>query len=445
MKNEPKDILDQAVKALQNAQSETRGPSDELLRRTLEQVEHANRTNPFVERIYKMKPFRKFAAAAIIIVSISAFFLFNTSQSSVALADVYAKVQQAQAFMYKMSMTMSGRMAEGMPAQNVKMESTITISTEYGMKMDSAMHMLDLNQTTHQQMCINPATKTAMMLMPEQKMYMRMEFTDDLLEKTRQQNYDPRGFIKQIMDCKYIDLGVSEINGIKVQGYQTSDPAYTMGMGSDVVASIWVNVETLMPVRTEMSMKMGPDGQMHAVIDDFQWNIQADAAQFEPVIPADYKEMPGFKLPAMDEESAINGLRTYVSYFQEYPKKLDIMTLNSVFAQEQNKNKVQQTEAGQQLKQKMDAAVTDEERVKVIMDAMAPIQSLGMFYMKLMQEKRDPMYYGDRVRPTDTDAVLLRWKLDNGKYKVIFGDLSSVEMEYEDMVKIEPAVEPNAL
>ena len=73
-----------------------------------------------------------------------------------------------------------------------------------------------------------------------------------------------------------------------------------------------------------------------------------------------------------------------------------------------------------------------------IQNEVMPMQGLGMFYMTLVQDKKDPAYYGNQLTPDDVDAVLMRWKLDNGKYKVVFGDLSTVEMEYEDMITIEP-------
>jgi hypothetical protein len=96
------------------------------------------------------------------------------------------------------------------------------------------------------------------------------------------------------------------------------------------------------------------------------------------------------------------------------------------------------TEAAIEFKKKMKAIESEEEQAQAAIQQMMPIQSLGMFYALLMQDQKDPMYYGNQVTPEDTDAVLMRWKLDNGKYKVVFGDLSSVEMEYEDMIKIEP-------
>ncbi|MHC4633543.1 MAG: hypothetical protein ACYS9C_20035 [Planctomycetota bacterium] len=43
----------------------------------------------------------KLAAAAVILIGVLVLFLFNFGPGSIALADVYAKVQQAQAFKWK--------------------------------------------------------------------------------------------------------------------------------------------------------------------------------------------------------------------------------------------------------------------------------------------------------------------------------------------------------
>ena len=37
----------------------------------------------------------------------------------------------------------------------------------------------------------------------------------------------------------------------------------------------------------------------------------------------------------------------------------------------------------------------------------------------------DVVYNGKTVGPCDKDKVLLRWKLDDGRYAVIYGDLHS--------------------
>ena len=437
--NNEKNILDQAVKAFSES-TVPAGPSDDLIRNTLAQIEKQQSTVPFMERIIKMKSINKFAAAAIVIIGISAVFLFNSSPGSIALADVYAKVQQAQAFMYKMSMTMTGSMMEGAPEQNIESEVTAIISTEYGMKMENIihMHMQDEEKTMTQQMYMNPKQKTMTMVMPDEKMYMRMEFGEDLQERMKKQNNDPREMIKQMLNTEYTDLGFSEIDGVKVQGFRSNDPSYSGGMTDEITMTFWVDINSWLPVRSEFSMKMGENGQMQGTIYDFQWNIDAPADEFVPMIPDDYKEMANVKMPEMNEESAMKGLGFFAKLTGNYPEKIDLMSL----MREYGKIKDSATEAAIEFKKQIKEAETEEEKSQMLMQQMAPVQSLGMFYAMLIQDKKDPAYYGDQVTPEDTDAVLMRWKLDNGKYKVIFGDLSTVEMEYEDLIKIEPQTEP---
>lgn len=392
-----------------------------------------------------MKLFTKFAAAAIVIIGVIAIFLFNSGPGSVALADVYAKVQQTQAFMYKMSMTMNGSMMEGMPPQNMEMEMTAIISAEHGMKMESTTHLLDQNQTMSQQMYMIPDQKVMIMLMPDQKQYMRMEFTEELLTKTKQQNNDPREMIKRMLEHEYVDLGFSEIDGITVQGFQTTDPAYFGGVLGDAGSvTLWVDAKSWLPVRSEVSFKMGDAMEARGVLSDFQWDVTVEASEFEPVIPEDYQSMGSMKMPEMTEEAALNGLKIYLQYTDAYPEKIDITTLATSFAQLLADT---ENEATREIRERIEAAAKaaegDFSKVQEItMEFMAPIQSLGMFYMTLVQEKRDPAYYGDQVTPEDTDKVLLRWKLDNGQYRVVFGDLTVTEMEYDKLKEIEPQPEP---
>ncbi|MHC4345100.1 MAG: hypothetical protein ACYSUP_10485, partial [Planctomycetota bacterium] len=81
-----------------------------------------------------------------------------------------------------------------------------------------------------------------------------MEFDDDLLVRMKKQNNDPREMIKQIMNCEYTELGRSVIDGIEVEGFQTTDPAWAGSAGAmeSVKVTLWVDVETWLPVRAEM-------------------------------------------------------------------------------------------------------------------------------------------------------------------------------------------------
>ncbi len=409
--------------------------------------------------IMKIKTLKLTAAAAIIIIVVLAGVPFlNTNGSGVALADVLQKLEQTQAFMYKMKMTMNGVMMPGTPAKEMEMDYILTVSNDYGMKWE--VTTTDANagiEGMAQEMYLLPDQKLMLMLMLDQKKYMRMEFDDDMLDRMKKQNNDPRDMVKQIMNCEYTELGRSVIDGIEVDGFETTDPAFAGGMMTEgLKVRLWVHAETWLPVRMEMDMKMSEQLQMHAVIYDYQWDISVDAAEFEPIIPEDFTPLAtdGMKIPSMTEETAIEGLKLFAELAGHYPKKIDLMNLMQEFGAIKNsenetaaalkfEEEIKQMEEGmkQMTEEEKITAVTDKT-IKMIMEKMLPIQSLGMFYMTLVQEKKDPAYYGEKVTLDDTDAVLMRWKISDDKYRVIFGDLSAEDVTAEELAELEkPLIE----
>jgi hypothetical protein len=65
-----------------------------------------------------------------------------------------------------------------------------------------------------------------------------------------------------------------------------------------------------------------------------------------------------------------------------------------------------------------------------------PILGLGAFYEELVEDKKDPTYYGDTIGLGDSGKVLLRWRLDNGQYRVIFGDLRAKTVTAEELSEL---------
>ena len=240
-----------------------------------------------LRRIFMKTPFKLTAAAAIGIIAVSAVFLFPTSPGSLALADVYNKVRQIQAFMYRMSATMAVSMTEGAPPQNMEMKTAVIVSTEYGVKMENTMHILEQDKTASQLMYILPAEKKMIRIVPAEKTYATMEVSDAQLEEMKRKNNDPREVIRQMLDGQYTDLGVSEIDGVKVQGFQ----AQTGDDAGNLTTTLWVDVKTWLPVRLEINVTMDKKMESHVVIDQFQWNVPATAADFEYTIPDDYTKV----------------------------------------------------------------------------------------------------------------------------------------------------------
>jgi len=393
------------------------------------------------DHIMKSK-IRKFAAAAVIVIAILAGLpFFGPNGSGVVLADVLERIEQAQAFMYRMKMTMTGAMMPGMPAGKKEMEGTVTMSNDYGMKMDWTVTDANCGQEKMtQQMYVLPDQKVMITVMPEKKQYMRMEFDDDLLARMKKQNNDPREMIKQIMSCEYIELGRSVIDGIEVEGFQTTDPAWAGGTGEmeSVKVTLWVDVETWLPVRAEMDFKMNEQMQVSGVIYDYQWDVQADAIDFEPVIPDDFKPMAtGMQMPKMNEEGLIEGLKLFAELSGSYPKKLSMMELAQEIAPLANSQCLR--DRVKRLKEEMtEAGELDKDEFMIrSMQITQPLQSPGLFYMTLVQDKKDPAYYGESVGPDDADAVLLRWKVSDDEYRVIYGDLTAQNVTAEQLAQLE--------
>ena len=71
------------------------------------------------------------------------------------------------------------------------------------------------------------------------------------------------------------------------------------------------------------------------------------------------------------------------------------------------------------------------------MENILSIQGACLFYGKLIKENKDVAYYGDTVTAQDIEKVLMRWKISDQKYRVIFGDLSTQDVSYEELTQLE--------
>jgi hypothetical protein len=82
----------------------------------------------------------------------------------------------------------------------------------------------------------------------------------------------------------------------------------------------------------------------------------------------------------------------------------------------------------------------DEKVRKEFMENYMKAQeaSLGMGIMtRIQRDNPDAAYYGQDITPKDKDKVLLRWKLDDGKYEVIYGNLRSETVTAERLRELE--------
>jgi len=74
-----------------------------------------------------------------------------------------------------------------------------------------------------------------------------------------------------------------------------------------------------------------------------------------------------------------------------------------------------------------------QQSVKYDYPLARTIGQLPDFYRELILLR----YYGDTVTAADVDKVLFRWKLDDGQYRVIYGDLRIEDVSAEKLAELE--------
>jgi outer membrane lipoprotein-sorting protein len=395
-----------------------------------------------LEQIMKSR-ITKLAAAAVIFIAVLAGIPFLNPKQGIALGDVLAKIEQARAFMYKLKIARTENLTTGMPSEQ---EIAVTVSSDYGIKWEKDTTDPNTGEKMIQQMYVLPEQKMVLGIMPKMKQYMRMELDDDWLAGIKKKNNDPREVVKQIMNCKYTELGKSVIDGIEVEGFRTTDTAYFGGATKEGTFTLWVNVENWLPVRSELAYEKDERGRVNEVTYDYLWNIPINASEFEPVIPDDFTPFvtDGIKMPGMSEQAAVEGLRLFAEISGRYPEKITLVELAKEIAalSKDMGNMKFLTDKLLKLKEELSQTQMSEGEIrsaimKKSMEIMQPLQSPGWFYQKLVTDKNEPVYYGQTVTPDDADAVLLRWKISDNEYRIIFGDLSVGSATAEELANLE--------
>jgi hypothetical protein len=380
-------------------------------------------------------PITKLATAAVVIIAcVIGLSLWRTTGSGIALADVLARIEQAKAYRYQFFPTTG---EDPNKPYSFERRFTTLSSQEYGSK--TTREELDPNGewSTVNEDYRSPDNKTAIVIQPKQKKYRRIEFDDFTAENMwKVSSNDPLTFLKRILACKYKSMGRSTIDGIEVEGFQTTDPNFfylyvgdqegrrLIGDVNQIsVKKVWVDTKTRLPVRYDST---------GMVMQNFQWNIPVDAADFKPVIPDDYTSTV-VKLPVqINEETAIQGLKIWVELLGKYPEIItpfNVTDLRSALEKSE-------TPAAMRLKEEI-KGLTDDEIRKKLEDFRMPIRGLNRFYMVLQWDKKDPAYYGETVTHKDADKVLMRWKVSDNEYRVIYGDLHAETVTPEKLVELE--------
>lgn len=379
--------------------------------------EHVNVSKSKPRNIWSIimkKPVTKLAAAAALIIGVFVISLqFNNS--GVAWGALVERIEGVQSVVYHLT---SNTSMKGMPQELVpKTYSIAYYSSEYGSRSETYM-----NDKLSMIMYLNPKENVYLTVLPESKRFMKV--TNKSQEELKQisDKDDPRVLVRQMMSEDYKELGRDRIDGIEVEGIECSGPRVMGGMFENATARLWVEVGTDFPVRLEIEGTVsGGQMDMIMVMEDFQWNADLDPALFVPDIPSDYTSQD-INLPESNEGTLINGLRLFAELSDgRYPDSLVPLSLLKEVSEELTK------------KYGVDLIKKQDEYTSTLMG----ILPAGTFFSQLQATQKEVVYYGDTVTAADTNKVLLRWKVTEGVYRIIFADLSAGNFSAEELAELE--------
>lgn len=286
-----------------------------------------------------------------------------------------------------------------------------------------------------------------------------------------------------VRDSPDRSLGEETIAGHRAVGFEIA--GWRMGYGvnptngkaatadSESRLRVWVDVERDLPIRFETETKMvWPDAT--AVIcsrwDNIKWDVPVNVDDFRPPAEEEIAKTETVQIPTADEANFIDEMRSWVELKEKalagiemikkkakekgedlpapmstmieratldagYPERLDMSWLMGTFSARatlamfadmfsemkpipENLAKEERAELVQSRARESAMAAAE-----VAMKSGLKATAIAAFYRTLANEQREPEYFGATVKPGDKKAVLMRWKLDDGRYRVIYGDL----------------------
>jgi hypothetical protein len=388
---------------------------------------------PSIWRIVMKSRMTRLAAAAVIALAAVLAVAFFYRTSGIVWAEVVQRLGETKTVSYKIATDIKGM--QGTPeGYTTHMTQDVLVSYEQGaVRIDSALQLP--GGMRRSQTYILQKDSVAITVIPDQKKYFKVTISEEQMQKMGEENGDPVTLLKALLEHNYTELGRKTIDGVTAWGIQVSDPKLGTKMGSFIsggmfdqtTVQLWVDQKHERPIRI-YATGSSRDGRasMEMVYDNFRWDIPIEPARLKPQIPEDYELVAQAKWEAGKEgEEIIEVLRLFVEFAEgRYPASLKTVTVANALAPA--------------LKQKLSTKPGKEMIARLM-----KVDMVGMMYTTLERDGKDPAYYGDRVSAATPQAVLFRWKIDDNRYRVVFGDLRTKDVSAEQLIQLEAASNKN--
>jgi hypothetical protein len=322
------------------------------------------------------------AAAAIAVFLI--IFIHGTTTPFMAWADVLEKVRNATSCRYR--------------ARNLDSQRTEAVRIFSDLGFDTKTYE---DGELVEGMAIDFSAKTVVHYIPPLKCGVRMKLGDEMMESYVAK--DPMKIFSTVSGVEHEEIGTRQIDGRKAVGIRARSTKAIPELMDEAVFEIWADPKTQWPIRIDVR-GTSADGAITKRVRfyDFEWNVPVTEADFRPDIPDDYEIVTGPEFE-ISEEHTIAALENYARVAERYPSTL----------------------AYEQLTREMWGLMGMRVLSTEVLPVVHQLRAACGFYGKLVQNDRDVLYFGDRVRPGDAERVLMRWKIGDDRFRVIFGDLGA--------------------
>lgn len=353
------------------------------------------------------------AASVLLAIGLVMFFLGDGAQgSNVLWAGLVERIYAVDTCSHRMQTEVT---MDGIPVP-MKTEALVYESTPLGMRMDTYMNGV-FSSTTYALVKGGEFINVIPALKRVQKSILPMS------APTAESEQGPKFLTKAFLAGEHEKLGESEIDGVPVEGIRALKPKFIGHMFTECTGTLWVDKANGWPYRLEIEGTAAQGrSQMKMIYDQFQWDIPLEVSLFEPNIPADYTETE-FEAPKFTEDELIKGLQCFSDNAGgHYPSTLDMQTVMTEFFEKAAKHNKDLF--------KTPTSSKNEESIGLISGAFA-------FYGIQEVQEKDPAYYGDKVKAADGERILVRWRLEDGSYRVVYGDLHAETMSKEQLIELE--------
>jgi len=218
-------------------------------------------------------------------------------------------------------------------------------------------------------------------------------------------------------------VGVKQINGRQANGFEIDarkiDPNAYPGR-----VQIWIDGESQLLVKLQYEFVEG-GRPSKLTMRDFRWNVALDPKLFDPTPPEGYTDTTEPSKSLTERVQIITeGLKIYAEFSGgHYPRGTMVygdVTRDEIFkmigiqgqpTREQNRS---------------------DQYVKALRANLA-----ATHLNEILRDNPDAAYFGKTVEPKDAGKILVRWKLEDGRYQIIYGDLRSETVATERLRELE--------